>query len=435
MQHSIQDQSRASSGTTYAVPTSTARSLSPPADALQITDSVSNAILTPKLNSASPGAERLASVSSINESASQRLSAVNSALQNAEDRDAGRAQLSPQPAPARDESPGRAALALRKLSQGLRVVFPGFTDLMIQAPPPQKLTLPEPTPPVPYSPPSSLDNALPPPDLSLQLAVRNRINVFNGPDNSQAIAPRSQLRIGDRRPIPQTHFNDTTRHQPEYFQLHDSNSPDPGPRTALGLLDDDSNPLGISTILEGNELQLFNGNYEACVEARYEAQIMHLTASLQQAVIERDTKIVSIAHRNLVAEQAAMNHRLQLHTYQMRLRVAHAEAASREATNVATDVIAGEYSSELRSALDAQKFMFKENDAMQMEELEVYREAWREYEQLQVLCHQEVGIIAVERSELAAHMARLDSSTADLIRQREFDFQIVADAVERHLRA
>ena len=152
MQHSIQVQSRAPSGTTLAVPTSTARSLSPPADALQITDSVSNAILTPRLNSASPGAERLASVSSIDESASQRLSAVNSALQNAEDRDAGRAQLSPQPAPARDESPGRAALALRKLSQGLRVVFPGFTDLMIQAPPPQKLTLPEPTPPVPYSP-------------------------------------------------------------------------------------------------------------------------------------------------------------------------------------------------------------------------------------------------------------------------------------------
>jgi hypothetical protein len=51
----------------------------------------------------------------------------------------------------------------------------------------------------------------------------------------------------------------------------------------------------------------------------------------------------------------------------MRLQVAHAEAASREATNVATDVIAGEYSSELRSALDAQKFMFKENDVMQRE--------------------------------------------------------------------
>ena len=224
MKHSIQVQSRAASGTTLAVPTSTARSLSPPADALQITDPVSNAILTPRFNPASQGAERLASVSSIDESASQRLSAVNSAPQNAEDRDAGGAPLSPQPAPAREESPGRAALALRRISQSLRVAFPGFLDLMPQSPPSQKLTTPEPMLPVPYSPPSSLDNALPPPDQSLQLAVRNRINLFNGPDSSQAMAPRSQLQIGDRRPFPPTHFNDTTRHQPEYFQLHDSNT-------------------------------------------------------------------------------------------------------------------------------------------------------------------------------------------------------------------
>ena len=113
-----------------------------------------------------------------------------------------------------------------------------------------------------------------------------------------------------------------------------------------------------------------------------EAQTKQLTASLQQALVERDTKIVSFAHRSLMAEQDAMDRRLQLHIRQMRLQFADAEAASREATNVATDVIAGEYSSELRSALDAQKFMFKENDAMQREELEVYREAWREYEQL-----------------------------------------------------
>ena len=222
--------------------------------------------------------------------------------------------------------------------------------------------LPEPTLPVPYSRPSSLDNALPPPDQSLQLAVRNRINLFNGPDCSQAMAPRSQLQIGDRRPFPQTHFNGTTRHQPEYFQLHDSNSPDPGPRSALGLLDDDSNAktsFDISIIMEGNELQLFNNNYEACVEARYVAQIKHLTASLQQAVIERDTTTVSIAHRSLVAEEDAMDHRLQLPTCQMRLHVERAEAASREAINVATDAIAGEYFAELRYALEAHKFIFK----------------------------------------------------------------------------
>ena len=68
-----------------------------------------------------------------------------------------------------------------------------------------------------------------------------------------------------------------------------------------------------------------------------------------------------------MAEQDAMDQRLQLHTSQMRLQVERAEAASREAINVATDAIAGEYSAELRYALEAQKLMFKENDGMQRE--------------------------------------------------------------------
>ena len=226
--------------------------------------------------------------------------------------------------------------------------MPAFADLMIQSPPPQK--------PVPCSPPSSFDNSLPPPDLSLQLALRDLVLLFNRPDSSQATAPRSLLQIGDRRAIPTRNFNDTTRHQTEYFRLHDSNSPDPGQRIVHGLLDDDANAktsFDISVIMEGNELRLFKNNYEACVEARYEAQIKHLTASLQQAVIECDTKIISVAHRSLMAEQDAMNHRFQLHLQQMRLQVAHAEAAPQEATEVPTDVIAGKYSSELRGALDA----------------------------------------------------------------------------------
>ena len=66
-----------------------------------------------------------------------------------------------------------------------------------------------------------------------------------------------------------------------------------------------------------------------------------------------------------MAELDAMNHRLQQHTFQMQLRVAHAEAASQEAITWATDVIADAYSTELENALDAQKLMFKENDAIQ----------------------------------------------------------------------
>ena len=183
--------------------------------------------------------------------------------------------------------------------------MPSFNEFMIQSPPSQK--------PVPCSPVSSLDNSLPPPDLSLQLAVRDRDKFFNRPDSSQATVPRGSLQIADRRPVPQMQFNDTTRHQPEYYRLHDSNSPDPGQRTVLGLLDDNSTAKtssDISVIMEGNELHLFKCSYEACVEARYDAQIKHLADSLQQAVVERDAKIISIAHRNLMAEQDAMDHRL-----------------------------------------------------------------------------------------------------------------------------
>ena len=130
--------------------------------------------------------------------------------------------------------------------------MPAFIDLMIQSPPSQK--------PVPCSPPSSLDNSLPPPDLSLQLAVQDRVKLFNRPDSSQATAPRGLLQIADRRLIPQTQF-------------YDINSPDPNQRTILGLNDGDSNAKtssDISVIMEGNELHLFKCSYEACVEARYE---------------------------------------------------------------------------------------------------------------------------------------------------------------------
>ena len=120
------------------VQTSAALILGPPAGVLQITDSAdsaSNAILTPRLNPAPPVTEGLASATvSIDGSASQRLSAVISApltAESAERRDTDGAQLSLQTAPEREESPGRAAQALRSISQRLRAVMPAFIDLMI----------------------------------------------------------------------------------------------------------------------------------------------------------------------------------------------------------------------------------------------------------------------------------------------------------------
>ena len=90
-----------------------ARAITPLSDKFQITDSAdtaSNAILTPRFNPAPPGTERLASATvSIDESASQRLSAVISApltAESAERRDTDGAQLSLQTAPEREEAQG-----------------------------------------------------------------------------------------------------------------------------------------------------------------------------------------------------------------------------------------------------------------------------------------------------------------------------------------
>ena len=78
--------------------------------------------------------------------------------------------------------------------------------------------------------------------------------------------------------------------------------------------------------------------------------------------------------------------------------------------------------------------MFREHAELQQEEMKVYREAWKEHEQLQVWYQQEAGTIADERSGLAAEKVRLESSAANQIAQRDFDAQIASNAVEKHLR-
>ena len=55
--------------------------------------------------------------------------------ESVEHRDTDGAQLSLQPAAEREYRPGRAALALRRISQSLKGVLPAFIDLMIQSPP------------------------------------------------------------------------------------------------------------------------------------------------------------------------------------------------------------------------------------------------------------------------------------------------------------
>ena len=127
--------------------------------------------------------------------------------------------------------------------------------------------------------------------------------------------------------------------------------------------------------MEGNTLETFKGSYEACIEARYHFQINELRGCLQKGMFERDSKEAVLARFIFIAEQKAMGLRLQQHTLQMRLQIAHAENASREVARWAITEISDEYSTELKSALDAQKFMIRENDDMHREELEVYKQA------------------------------------------------------------
>ena len=71
---------------------------------------------------------------------------------------------------------------------------------------------------------------------------------------------------------------------------------------------------------------------------------------------------------------------------------------------------------------------------MQRHKMDVYREASSDSKQFRILCQQEVGIVADERSELAARKARLDSYEAGQTIQRGADIQAVAETIGRHLR-
>ena len=67
--------------------------------------------------------------------------------------------------------------------------------------------------------------------------------------------------------------------------------------------------------MEGNELEIFKINCEALVDAKYQEQIKILIGYPQQAILERDAKVVTVAHRDLMVEQTAMHHRFQQYTY------------------------------------------------------------------------------------------------------------------------
>ena len=74
----------------------------------------------------------------------------------------------------------------------------------------------------------------------------------------------------------------------------------------------------MSLVMEGHELQLFKTNFEASIDAQYQKQIKNLIGQLRQAILERDTNVMTIARRDLMVEQAAMYRRLQRDTHTIR---------------------------------------------------------------------------------------------------------------------
>ena len=70
---------------------------------------------------------------------------------------------------------------------------------------------------------------------------------------------------------------------------------------------------------------------EACAEGRYQSQIKELHGCFQRAMFERDSKVVAHARHDLLAEQEAMNLRLQQHTLHMQSQIAQAGKTVKEA--------------------------------------------------------------------------------------------------------
>ena len=54
------------------------------------------------------------------------------------------------------------------------------------------------------------------------------------------------------------------------------------------------------------DLAIPKGDYQSCLQARHDAQIRQLIGELQQALYERDSKLVRHAHHESQAAESAM---------------------------------------------------------------------------------------------------------------------------------
>ena len=104
-----------------------------------------------------------------------------------------------------------------------------------------------------------------------------------------------------------------------------------------------------------DELEIFKTNYEASVDAKYREQWSILTVNFEQAIMERDTKIVGIAHRNLLVEQFAMNHKLEQCTSTINLHLKQDKLDAELAFQKATNNLSSEHVPDLKRVVQTQR--------------------------------------------------------------------------------
>ena len=115
-----------------------------------------------------------------------------------------------------------------------------------------------------------------------------------------------------------------------------------------------------------------------------------------------------------------MRQRIELHTQHMRFQIALAENTPMEVVRWAITETSDQYSTQFKRALEAQQNLYRENDALQLEEMASYKQAWVDAKQVQVVCHREMMALANQRSEFIVRKTKLDAFAADVTIQKCF---------------
>ena len=130
----------------------------------------------------------------------------------------------------------------------------------------------------------------------------------------------------------------------------------------------------MSHIICVDEPENFKTCYEASIDAKYRVQVRILTINLDQAIMKRDTEVVDIVHRNVMAEQTAMHHQLEQYTSDLHLHLRKIQLDAEMALHKASDILSLEHAADLKRVVQTQRCVVREYDIIQQEKKAVHRE-------------------------------------------------------------